>query len=423
MFKETKNLELKEKVSNTFLKTVSAFANYRNGEIYFGVSDNGEIVGIDDYHKEAMTIEQRINTTIFPRPDFSIFKREENGKAIIVLQVKKGKDTPYLYQNKAYKRSDTSTVTVDQKELRRLALYGSNLKYEQLSANTQNLTFKTLEHHLIQITGIKKINIDILRTMNLYDLEDKYNIAGELLADLNTFQFTGTDIVRFGENENIFNYRETIAGKSLLTQYERTLELFKQYYEFEVIEGFKRVKKALIPYEAFREALANAVVHREYDSNAHIQVSMYDEKIVISSPGGLPEGINEEEYLKGQISSLRNPIIAAVFNRLDIIEMFGTGVKRIKDEYQNSFTKPIFNLTENNIIITLPLLQKSAPLLDEDEEKAFSIFAQYAELTRNQIEEMLGVNKSKAIRIINSLLEKNLIKREGTSTATTYKKI
>lgn len=422
MFRETRNVELKEMINNKFLKTVSAFANYDGGEIYFGIGDDGTIIGIEDYDAEAIKIENKINTTIFPHPIFSILKKEINDKTIIVLKVLKGKDTPYLYQNQAYKRSDTSTVVVDKKELNRLVLSGTNLKYEQIIAKTQNLTFEMLEKHLISKTGIKKINTDILKTLNLYNIDNKYNIAGELFADNNSFVFTGTDIVRFGPNINVFNYRETIIGKSLLTQYERSLELFKQYYEFEVIEGFNRNRKALIPYEAFREALANALVHREYDSNANIQIAMYDDKVVISSPGGLLEGINEEEYLNGQISLLRNPIIASVFNRLKIIEMFGTGIKRIKDEYQGSFNQPEFKLSNNFIIITLPIIEKTGNLLNESEKKFLELFSSHSELTRNEIEQLLNINKSKVIRTINALLEKKLILKEGAGVATIYKK-
>ena len=122
--KEKYNLEFKAEVAKTFLKTVSAYANYNDGEIIFGIDDNGDLAGIDDAKDESLRIENMINDSILPVPDFEIKVKEVEGRTIIILGVKKGKDTPYYYRRKAYKRSDTATVEVDRFELRRLAIEG-----------------------------------------------------------------------------------------------------------------------------------------------------------------------------------------------------------------------------------------------------------------------------------------------------------
>ena len=96
--------------------------------------------------------------------------------------------------------------------------------------------------------------------MNLYDKDGYYNIAGELLADENDIEYSGVDIVRFGKDINQILYRETLSNKSVLSQYDKTIEIFERYYQYEEIEGYDRIKKELIPREAFREALANAIV-------------------------------------------------------------------------------------------------------------------------------------------------------------------
>ncbi len=105
--KENKNLEYKEKVTNTFLKTVSAFANYGEGKIVFGIKDNGETVGLNNLS----------DTCLKPKPDFS-FSINQN-KKVLTLYVKEGLHKPYLYKGKAYKRNDTATVEIDQIELKR----------------------------------------------------------------------------------------------------------------------------------------------------------------------------------------------------------------------------------------------------------------------------------------------------------------
>ena len=418
--KERYNLEFKVEVTRTFLKTVSAYANYNDGEILFGVDDNGDLVGIKDAQDECIRIENMINDSIVPVPNFDLEVQEVKGQTIIALRVKKGLDTPYYYQGKTYKRSDTSTAEADRFELRRLALEGINMDYEERKASCQDLSFNELEAKLKEKAGIEKINLDILKTLNLYSRDGYYNIAGELLADSNDISFSGIDIVRFGKDANIILYRETISNKSLLAQYDRAIEIFEQYYQYEEIEGFKRVKKELIPKEAFRESLANAMVHRVWDTNSYIQISMYEDRIEINSPGGLPKGISEEEYLYGNISVLRNPIIAGVFYRLDIIEKFGTGIARINNEYTHSMAKPGFDISENNIRIVLPISEIDRLKLTGDELLVYKLLKEEIELSRAEIDFLSGFEKSKSLRIINSLVDKNIIRKMGRGTAVTY---
>ena len=135
--KEKYNLEFKAEVARTFLKTVSAYANFNNGEIIFGVDDNGDLVGIERAKDESLRIENMINDSIVPVPNFEIEVKEVGGKTIVVLEVKKGKDTPYYYQGKAYKRSDTSTVEEDRFYLRRLIAEGIVIDYEEKKASSQ----------------------------------------------------------------------------------------------------------------------------------------------------------------------------------------------------------------------------------------------------------------------------------------------
>lgn len=419
--KEKYNLEFKEEITKTFLKTVSAYSNYNDGEIIFGLDDDGNIIGLDSIKEECLRIENMINDSIDPIPDFKIEVREISNKGIIVLSVKKGSDTPYYYNGKAYKRSDTATLEVDRFELRRLAIEGINMDYEERKASSQNLDFNILELKLKEKLGIENINLDILKTLNLYNKAGYYNIAGELLADKNNLDFSGIDIVRFGRDLNQILYRETISNKSLLFQYDRAIEVFELYYQYEEIEGYNRLKKELIPKEAFREALANSIVHRVWDVNSYIQISMYDDRIEINSPGGLPEGLSKEEYLYGNISVLRNPIIASVFYRLDLIEKFGTGIMRINNEYMDGIIKPGFEISTNYIKIILPVKEKDKLNLSEEEIIIYNIMKAEIEISRAELDKKSGFDKSKTLRILNNLIDKNMIQKLGKGPGTTYR--
>lgn len=419
--KEKFNLEFKKEITKTFLKTVSAYSNYNEGQIIFGIDDNGDLVGMDHVEDKCLKIENMINDSIDPVPSFKIEVEKINKKTIIILNVMKGRDTPYYYKGKAYKRSDTSTLEVDRFELRRLAIEGINMDYEERRSSSQDLNFEKLESKLKEKAGIENINLDILKTLNLYNKDGYYNIAAELLADYNDMEFSGLDIVRFGKDISQILYRETIIKKSLLSQYDRAIEIFEQYYQYEEIEGYKRVKKELIPKEAFRESLANAIVHRIWDIKSYIKISMYEDRIEINSPGGLPEGISKDEYLYGNISVLRNPIIAGVFYRLDIIEKFGTGITRINKEYESSLAKPSFDISRNSIFIGLPVIDINKLDLSEEEVLIINILKDEIELSRGEIDKKSGFNKSKTLRIINNLVDKNLIQKLGRGPGTTYR--
>lgn len=418
---ERYNLEFKEEVSKTFLKTVSAFANYNDGEVIFGIDDDGKVVGVKENPKEeAIRIENMINDSISPIPYFQIIMKEVEGKTIIVLEVKKGKDTPYFYKGKAYKRGDTASIEVDRFELRRLALEGVNMHFEDRKAASQDLNFNVLEEKLKKEAGIERLNLDILKTLNLYSKDGYYNTAGELLADKNDIDFSGIDIVKFGKDINKILFRKTINYTSLLTQFDSAIEIFEQYYVYEEIDGYNRVKKELIPREAFRESLANAIVHRVWDTNSYIQIAMYDDKIEVNSPGGLPVGISIDEYLYINISVLRNPIIAGVFNRLNIIEKFGTGIARINDEYIRSISKPEFKVSDNRIRIILPVTQIDQMDLSDDEVIIYELLKVGVELSRKDIDLRTGFNKAKTLRILNNLVDKNIIRKIGSGSTLTY---
>ena len=413
--RESRTLEYKESVTNTFLKTVSAYANYGSGEIMFGIADDGTAVGIADAKSACLDIENRINDSIDPVPAYTLSVNEKT--SVIVLKVEEGLHKPYLYKAKAYRRNDSATIPVDRLELARLILEGQNSSFEELPASGQALTFEVLEEKLRAVLQIESFSLDTLKTLELYKEGTGYNKAGELLADRNTFP--GMDLVRFGENINILLDRETFEHISVLKQFDQALSMFRKYYQYEQISGSSRNRVALIPEEAFREAAANALVHRTWDVNAHITVAMFRDKIEITSPGGLPKGVNEEEYLRGGIPILRNPIIGNVFYRLHMIEKFGTGIRRINDAYQDSAVKPDFTVSENAIRIVLPVLQKKTGL-PPDEQKVY-LLLKNREMPSSAVMEAAGLSRSKTIAILNKLVKEGYITVSGTGRGTKYR--
>ena len=413
--RETRIVEFKETITNTFLKTVSAFSNYDGGTIFFGIDDNGDIKGLLDVKQACLDIENKINDSISPQPNYML--EIQNNDQIIKLTIKSGLQKPYLYKSKAYKRNDTATIEVDTLEFSRLILEGKNIRFEELTCKDQALSFEVLHCKLKEMIQLETFNQDTLKTLNLYNNTNGYNNAAGLLADKN--HFPGIDIMKFGENISIIQRRATFENISILEVYDKTIDIFRDYYQYEVIEGADRKKVEKIPEAAFREAVANALIHRAWDIEARIRILMFDDRIEIVSPGGLPSGITEEEYLAGKLSVLRNRNLANVFYRLGFVEIFGTGVMRIKQLYEDGFSKPDFEVSENSIKIVLPNFEKDVDLT-EDERIVYKILSKNLMKSISEIAPYVPFGKSKTTQLLKSMGQKGIITVEGRGRGTKY---
>ena len=412
--RETRIIEFKETITNTFLKTVSAFSNYNGGEIYFGIDDNGNVKGIADVKQSCLDIENKINDSISPQPDYTL---EIQKDSTIKLTVKSGIHKPYLYKSKAYKRNDTATIEVDTLEFSRLILEGKNIRFEELPYNEQKLTFEVLHQKLKESIQIETFNKDTLKILNLYDNNNGYNNAAGLLADRN--HFPGIDIVKFGQNISVIQKRATIENISILEVYDKAIDMFRDYYQYEIIEGAERKNVEKIPEAAFREAIANALIHRAWDIESQIRVLMFDDRIEVISPGGLPSGITEDEYLSGKISVLRNRNLANVFYRLGFVEIFGTGITRIKQLYESALRKPDFEVSENTIRIMLPVFEENINLT-EDEKQVYALLSTTMLKSISEIAPYTPFGKSKTTQLLKEMSQKGVVEVKGKGRGTKY---
>ena len=413
--KENKCLEFKSTVTNTFLKTVSAYSNFGDGEVLFGVNDDGTICGIENIEQVCLDIENKINDSISPKPDFEL--EIDDTEKMIRLIVREGEYKPYLYKGKAYRRSDSATIEVDQAELKNLVLEGSNLSFEEIDSGENDLIFEELASKLKEKLELSVVSEDVLRTLGFFAKNRKYNNAAALLSDKNNFY--GIDIARFGNSINEIMDREIISGVSILKQYETAIHMIERYYQYEKISGIERKTVQLIPENAYREAIANALIHRDWSMNAHIRIAMFPDRIEIKSPGGLPKGLTAEEYENGEISFLRNPILGNVFFRLKYIEMFGTGITRIKYAYKDARIKPKFAITDHVISVILPVLSDKYNVTN-DEEKVIKALENGMQLSSTEIAKITGFTKSKTLRLVEALKEKNYVRVLGKGRGTKY---
>ncbi len=416
--RETNNLEFKESITKTFLKTVSAFANYGTGRIVFGVDDSGATIGLSDPTADALRIENMINDSLDPVPHFSL-DIDENDRTVL-LTVAEGKSKPYLYSKKAYRRADSATVEVDRTEFGRLVLTGRNLTFDEIASSRTDLTFSLLSQRLMEHLGLTAFDENSLRTLGLLNADGTYTKAAEIFSDRNGL--AGIDIVKFGDNISELLDRKTVAGESILGQYDAALEMYERYCTYETVSQAARKRVERAPFEAFREAVANALVHRTWDAAANVTISIHSNRVVIVSPGGLPSGVAAEDYLGGGISIPRNPIVANIFFRLDYIEQFGTGIARINEAYGNLPAKPIFEIRENSLAVTLPFGAAQAAKLTADESAMLDEMSRNLLLSRKELEARTGFSKDKAIRLLNGLVSRGLVVKEGSGRGRKYRK-
>lgn len=411
--KENRFLEFKSEVSNSFLKTVSAFSNIGTGTIKFGYNDDGSVCGISNIDKTCLDIENKINDSITPNPNFK-FELDYNNKTIDLI-VYEGLNKPYLYKSKAYKRNDTATIEMDHLELQRAILEGKNMYFEELPYDGK-LEFNYLKKIFKEKLNVE-LNNDIFKTLGLIDKNGNYNNAAAILADQNNF--SGIDIIKFGDNINEIMDRGTLNGKSIFELYDFAFDYYNKNYVYELIDGPERKVIHKIPENAFREALANALIHRTWDDTPNIRISMLKDRISITSPGGLLSSVSKEEYLNGQVSKLRNPIIAHIFFRLKMIEMFGTGILRIKDLYKDLPVQPEFKIYDNSITVELPTIDSKLNVT-KDEQKILDYLNKGILATSGDIVIGTGLSKDKVLRLLKNLINNGYVKVNGIGKATKY---
>ena len=426
---ESRFVEFKREFTRSMMRTVSAFANFHDGRILVGVDDSGSPVGLQNPGEVRLQIENAIHDHLEPYPSYWIETVLQDERTILVLHVLKGESTPYYCQGRAYVRSDTATVPADAAMLNRLILEGQNRTFDELPSDNQNLSFRYLEQNLRKAGLSSTVFDDLLKTLELIRGE-RYTRAAALLSDGNPIRTAGMVLVAFRENTVEIEDRMVLEHHSILEQFDTAI-LFhsKHLATSEQIEGARRTTWEEVPLVAYREAIANALVHRDYTVDGQIRVEFHSDHVAIVSPGSLPLGISEIEYRMGRLSIPRNRIIDYVFLRLGLIERMATGVRRILALYRGRPNSPEFQVTEHAITVLLPRSRSAARPPDEtplsrsltpQEEQVLSLFASRQEIRRRDVETLLGLGKTRSARLLSSLAARRLLLQKGDGRATRY---
>lgn len=365
---ESKTVEYKREYADDIKYVVVAFANTDGGKIYIGVDDDGNACGVTEPDTVMLRVTNMIRDVI--RPDVTMFTdcglSEVDSHPVIIITVLRGTARPYYLAGKevrpegVYVRQGSSSVPASETAILNMIKETSGDCYEDSRSLNQQLTFEMTAKYFA------KKGVDFgkaqMRTLKLIGSDNMYTNLGMLLSDqcVHTLKIA----VFQGSQKTVFLDRRELTG-SLLEQLEEVYSYIdlsnRTKAEF---AGLERIDRRNYPAEAIREALLNAIVHRDYSIQASTLVRIFDDRIEIVSLGGLVRGISYDDIMLG-VSVLRNEHLANVFYRLKLIEAYGTGILKIRESYSDSGKKPKIEVSDNAFKITLPNLN----FISENEDK------------------------------------------------------
>lgn len=415
--------EFKVKLTDKFEEEVISFLNTNGGNIYLGVNDKGDIVGINgNIDLLQRTIKDRIKDNIMPSTLglYDVVVLEENNKKYIKIIIAKGSEDPYyikgmgLTPDSCFIRVGSSIQSMPYDMINNRVNKRTRTSLRNIVSPKQDLTFSQLKIYYEE-KGFN-INKNFLRQLDLYTDDGKYNYNAYLLADNNTIsirfgKYEGNNAVNLIENENFGNCSIVKATKNILNKIEIENRIFTK------IEYPERKEIKMYDFSAVREAVVNAIVHNDWSNEYAPKFEMFSDRLVISSNGGIQPSTTKEEFLEGY-SLPKNKELMKVFNDLDLVEQMGTGIIRILQSYD----KKSFEFFPNFIRVTFPFNKdkfreetEEIKELTETQKSIINLMLDSPTITQEALSKLLGVNIRTIQRNIKILIEKGLIERTGAT--------
>lgn len=430
IMRENNNTEFKREFVDDIKKTVVAFANSDGGTLYIGINDDGTVNQISDTDACMLKVTNTIRDSV--KPDVSMFCQvstvDVDGKPVVRVEVQRGTARPYYIAGKGirpegvYVRQGASNAPATETAILNMIRETAGDNYEEARSLNQQLTFSEAEKYFAE----KSIPLgeQQKRTLKLIGEDKTYTNLALLLSDqcVHTIKFAVFD----GTSKTTFKDRKEFSG-SLLKQLEDAYSYIDMFNHTHAdFDGLNRIDRRDYPVEAIREALLNAVVHREYSFSSSTLISIFDDRIEFVTIGGLVKGVTGNDILLG-VSVLRNRNLADVFYRLRLIEAYGIGMPKIQDCYADCEVKPAIEISDNAFKITLPNINsyKSSVKknnLTEREKLVMSLFDSNEFVTRAMVQKLTGCSQTTAITTLKNMVNKNLLAKSGNGAGTKYLK-
>ncbi|MEG1798726.1 MAG: putative DNA binding domain-containing protein [Synergistaceae bacterium] len=422
--RESETIELKETYTPDLKREIVAFTNAGGGIIYVGVRDSGEVVGLDNPDFVMQQISNSIRDGI--KPDLSMFTDiellQEDEKFFVILTVNQGTRKPYYLSDKGlkptgvYVRSGTTSAPASEDAIRRMIKAADGDSFESNRHLLQGLTFNVLREET------QKRNLEFgkiqMKNLGILSADDLYTNMGLLVSDqcMHSIKFA----IFQGSDKLVFKDRKEFTGSlfAQLTDVYKTIDFYNGTKA--TFHELLRADERDYPEDAIREALLNAIVHRDYSFSGSTFINLYSDRLEIISSGGLVSGLSLDAAMLGA-SQPRNEKLAALFYRMKLIEAYGTGISKIISCYKGLPVRPEFENVEGAFRVVLPNVH--ARILEVENEKylpVLRLFGQQKEITRSDVEQTLGCGVTHAINVLKEMQSKKLITKVGSGRLTRY---
>jgi ATP-dependent DNA helicase RecG len=438
---ENEEIEFKEDLGNiqSIARTLCAFGNSNGGIVLVGVSDDGKINGIkSDFDK----IQQKITSiaeNIFPKPSINIQNVELDEKFIVAVIIQSAYQNSYFtYKGAVYVRIGSTTRRLEgQSQLeflrrKRILTFDEGMDHDFSLDNidpdkvSEYMSRKGHRAYL-DTHGMKNFLLNSMLAVNTAGLRIK-NAAVLLFGREPTRFFPQAEIkmVRFLGIEPVRILDHQLIQNDLMNSIEMSISFILRNIRrsLEIEEGIERKEVYEYPEKVFREAIVNAVVHRDYFSPDSIQVSIFDDRIEILNPGSLPGSLNRELF--GYISVQRNPIIYRFLRNIGYVEGYGTGIPRMRNWMREAGLRdPVFTITNDFFRVTLfnasAKINKNGSSESLRQERIMKALGGSDGIKSNELVEIIGVSTPTVVKDLNDLINKDLVERIGRYRGATYR--
>ncbi|MEA4960962.1 RNA-binding domain-containing protein [Lutispora sp.] len=442
-FTENINMELKETFTDDIKKEAIAFANTHGGIIYIGIADDGNIVGVKMPNDVLLQVTNAFRDSI--KPDITMFTdcmiEEIEGKQVIKISVQRGVSRPYYLSDKGlrpsgvYVRQGSSSVPASEDAIRQMIKETDGDTYEKARSLDQELTFKyTIDEMAKRGMAFGEVQ---QKTLGIIGDDGLYTNLGLLLSDqcvhsIKAAYFQGTE-------KSIFMDRKEFCG-SLLEQLASAYQYIDLLNKTKAMFlGLNRVDKRDYPPEAIREALLNAIVHRDYSFSGSTLINIYEDRMELVSLGGLVSGLSLDAVMLG-VSQSRNERLANLFYRLRLIEAYGTGIGKMISSYRDAGLMPAIKAADGAFQVVLPNINYNHEAYEMHEtasdnnkyaipkkselkqqyKKVMEFIESNGSIARKDVQDLLNVGQTRALAILNEMADAGYIKTIGSGKKTKY---
>lgn len=434
---ESQNIEYKQSWRDEYLKWICGFANANGGTIFIGKDDGGNVVGISDSKKLMEDIPNKVRDVLGILADVNLHKSKQGDFIEIVVE---GYPYPVNYKGQYHYRSGSTKQELKGTALDKFLLQKKGKRWDGVpvpKVSAKDLKQETFDFFRKRAFKSQRIEEGILTDSNEHLLEnlqlkenDFLKRAAILLFHSNPENFVTGSYIKIGyfETDDDLKFQDEIHG-NLFEQIEKTMDLlFTKYIKAPIsYEGINRVETYEYPKDAVREALLNAIAHKDYSGGVPIQISVYSDKIIIWNEGQLPENWTVKNLLEKHASRPYNPDIANALFRSGYIESWGRGTIKIINECKKAgIPEPVFTYDSSDISVEFRKDIYNEKYLSElglnDRQlDALLFFKKQGEIVTSAYIKKYAVVDRTARRDLVELVEKGLLQREGEGKGSKYR--